>query len=54
MQNLLPHYIARIVTTYQDIYGRKHASIFDADDMGRLEQVDFLENISKDLRDLEG
>jgi len=54
MQNPLPCYIARIVTTYQDIYGKKHASIFDADDMGRLKQIGFLENIGKDLHDLEG
>lgn len=54
MKNPQPRYIARITTTYQDIYGRKHASIFDADDIGRLKQVDFLENIDKDLRDLEG
>lgn len=46
-------YVLRLTLTYRDIFRRKHASIFDYTSMGRWETVAVLDNISKDLIDLE-
>ena len=45
--------VLRLTLTYRDIYRRKHAAIFNYTSMGRWETVAIVEDISKDLRDLE-
>lgn len=49
-----PTYLCRVTTTYHDVFGRKHASIFDVDSQYRWRMVACLENIKIDLFDLEG
>jgi hypothetical protein len=46
------HFIARLNITYLDIFGRKHASIFDMSDRGLWVNVAFLTNMKRDLGDL--
>jgi hypothetical protein len=54
MQRLaLPIIAARLTMTYQDIYRRKHASIFDLTDQGEWISVAILKNIRRDLQQLE-
>lgn len=47
-----PLYWARLTLTYHDIFGRKHASIFDCRGQDTWEPVVFLKNIPADLDDL--
>lgn len=50
-----PFILARITITYLDIFQRKHASIFDyVQHTDGWQLVAFLEDIAKDLHDLEG
>jgi hypothetical protein len=46
-------FICRVTTTYRDIFKRKHASIFDLDIRGYWIMRAFLEDIPKDLYDLQ-
>lgn len=46
-------FLARLSTTYHDIFGRKHASIFDLNDRGIWVNVAFLPNIEHDLGEIE-
>jgi len=46
-------YVLRLTLTYRDIFRRKHAAIFDYTRMGQWETVAIIENIPKDLLDLE-
>jgi hypothetical protein len=46
------HFLARLSITYQDIFGRKHASIFDLSDWGIWVNVAFLPNIEHDLAEI--
>ena len=46
-------FIARLNMTYQDIFGRKHASIFDLSDQGIWINVAFLPNIERDLGEID-
>jgi hypothetical protein len=46
-------FICRVTTTYRDIIKRKHASIFDLDIRGYWVLRAFLEDIPKDLYDLQ-
>ena len=46
-------FICRVTTTYRDIFKRKHASIFDLDIRGYWIMRAFLEDIPKDLFDLQ-
>jgi hypothetical protein len=46
-------FICRVTTTYRDIFKRKHASIFDLDIRGYWILRAFLEDIPKDLYDLQ-
>jgi len=48
-----PWPLLRLTLTYRDIYGRKHVSLFDYTSMWRWETVAIIENIPKDLLDLE-
>ncbi len=53
-QSKEPTYVCRVVTTYHDIFGRKHASIFQYRLMPpSWECVAFEEAIAEDLHDLE-
>lgn len=45
-------FVARLSITYHDIFGRKHASIFDLSDRGLWVQAAFLTHIKRDLGDL--
>lgn len=45
-------FIARLNMTYQDIFGRKHASIFDLSDQGIWINVAFLSDIERDLGEI--
>jgi len=45
-------FIARLCLSYQDIFGRKHASIFDLSDRGVWVNQAFLSGIELDLADL--
>ncbi len=47
------HFLARLSITYQDIFGRKHASLFDLSDRGIWVNVAFLTPIERDLGDLD-
>jgi hypothetical protein len=47
------HFLARLSITYQDIFGRKHASIFDLSDWGIWVNVAFLPNIEHGLAELQ-
>lgn len=49
-----PTYVCRVITTYHDIFKRKHASIFDFDLHGNWVMRAVLEDIPYDLHDLEG
>ncbi|HLV97785.1 MAG TPA: hypothetical protein VKT82_03815 [Ktedonobacterales bacterium] len=46
------HFLARLCITYQDVFGRKHASIFDLSDWGIWVNVAFLTNIERDLAEI--
>jgi|GEM_PF-3503323 len=46
-------FLARLSITYQDIFGRKHASIFDLSDRGIWVNVAFLRHIARDLGDID-
>lgn len=46
-------FIARMSITYQDIFGRKHASIFDFSERGIWVNVAILPNIAHDLGDMD-
>jgi hypothetical protein len=48
-----PTCICRISVTYHDVFHRKHASIFDLVLNSGWQEVDTLEDIPQDLRDLE-
>lgn len=45
--------IARLTLTYSDIFGRKHAAIYDLTAQMQWENVDYLRDIPADLGDLE-
>ena len=45
--------IARLTLTYHDIFGRKHASIFDLTQSGGWVEIAMLPNITHDLGDLD-
>jgi hypothetical protein len=47
------HFLARLSITYQDIFGRKHASIFDLSHWGVWDHVAFLPYIKRDLAEIE-
>ena len=47
------HFLARLCITYQDIFGRKQASIFDLSAWGIWVHVAFLPNIERDLAEIE-
>ncbi len=47
------HFIARMCITYQDIFSRKHASIFDMSDRGIWVNVAFLTNVERDLGEID-
>jgi hypothetical protein len=49
----LPNTLARITITYLDIFRRKHASIFDYVETDGWQLVEFLEDITDDLHDLQ-
>ena len=44
--------IARLTLTYHDIFGRKHASIFDLTQTGGWVEIAIIPNIEHDLGDL--
>lgn len=46
-------YVCRVTTTYHDVFKRKHASIFDLDIQGNWVMKAILEDIPKDIYDLE-
>lgn len=46
-------FLARLSITYHDIFGRKHASIFDLSDRGLWVNVAFLPEIERDLSDID-
>jgi hypothetical protein len=48
----LPAIVARLTVTYEDVYRRKHASIFDLTAQGEWISVAFLKNIRHDLGEL--
>ncbi len=45
--------LARLTLTYSDIFGRKHAAIYDYTNQYQWESVAYLRGIDKDLGDLE-
>ena len=45
-------YVARLTLTYRDVFGRKHASIYDHTDRHRWTFVVHLDDIRNDLEDL--
>jgi hypothetical protein len=45
--------VARLTLTYSDIFGRKHAAVYDFTAQNQWETVAYLRNIAKDLSDLE-
>lgn len=45
--------VARLILTYSDIFGRKHAAIYDLTAQFQWENVDYLRDIKQDLGDLE-
>lgn len=45
--------VARLTLTYADIYGRKHAAIYDLTEALRWVEVAYIPNIPQDLGDLE-
>lgn len=49
----IPGMAARLTITYHDVYGRKHASVFDFTDLGRWHGVRFLIDVPKDIEDLD-
>ncbi len=49
-----PMHLARLIITYQDVFHRKHASIFDLLDKIGWKLVAFEEDIKEDLHDLQG
>jgi hypothetical protein len=48
----VPRIIARFTLTYHDVYGRKHASIYDLTELRAWQPVAFLKNIRYDLDEL--
>lgn len=48
-----PWIVARLTVTYHDVFGRKHAALFDYTAMPAWSVVAFLEDISHDLLDLD-
>jgi hypothetical protein len=42
-----------LTLTYRDVYGRKHAAIFDHTVLKMWELVDYLPDITNDLADIE-
>jgi hypothetical protein len=55
MNKRTPLHSARSIATYVDVFGRKHASVFDyvAHTKG-WEMIEFIPDIEEDLHDLEG
>lgn len=49
----LPRVVGRCTLTYHDVFGRKHAGIFDYTDLGDWRTVAFLHDIPMDLEDLD-
>lgn len=49
----VPAKVARLTLTYSDIFGRKHAAIYDLTSQMQWELVDYLRNIPEDLGGLE-
>jgi hypothetical protein len=47
-----PWYICRVTMTYQDIFHRKHASIYDLAFQQRWQVVALIDDIKNDLGDL--
>ena len=45
-------YVARLTLTYRDVFGRKHASIYDHTDRHRWKFVVHLDDIRNDLEDM--
>lgn len=45
--------VARLTLTYSDIFGRKHAAIYDFTERGQWEYVAYLRNIAQGLGELE-
>jgi hypothetical protein len=45
--------VARLTLTYTDIFGRKHAAIYDLTAQLQWENVDYLRDIDQDLGDME-
>jgi hypothetical protein len=45
--------VARLTLTYTDIFGRKHAAIYDLTAQMEWENVDYLRNLTHDVGDLE-
>lgn len=45
--------VGRLTMTYHDVYGRKHASVFDFTDLGLWECVRVVRDIPKDIEDLD-
>lgn len=48
-----PRYQARLTLTYSDVFGRKHASIFDYSTADTWSHVDFLKEIPKRLDEMD-
>ena len=53
MIGAIPWYIARLTLTYKDVFGRKHAAMFDYSSQERWENAVFLDNVEHDLADLD-
>ncbi len=49
----IPRYTARLTLTYKDVFGRKHAALFDYSSQGRWENAVFLDDVEHDLADLD-
>ncbi|MGZ6375557.1 MAG: hypothetical protein ACXWPI_12660 [Ktedonobacterales bacterium] len=52
MKAATPTILARYTITYHDIFGRRHAAIYDYDSQHRWRSVAFLTNIPQDLEEL--
>jgi hypothetical protein len=48
-----PHVVARLTVTYHDVYGRKHASVFDYTDQEMWICAGFARAIPQDIEDLD-
>ncbi len=53
LQQGMTEKVARLTLTYTDIFGRKHAAIYDLTAQMAWENVDYLRNLTHDLGDLE-